>query len=255
MSTTTDIITETQASPASAGIPPTLGQPQTPLEIGDPSSLESDTRIYPSGLKLWLALSSVLMVSLAKGLVSPAVHLPIEYLNLTPIKDTTIVAVAVPSLTDEFKTVNDIGWYSAASYVPGHVNSKYEIRLTVIPAAFPSVPSPSCTSPVSLPPYSPPVNPPPPASANSTRNSPCAPSSSPPPRSSPSPPSHAPSPPAPPSSSSAEPSPAWPRRESPAARSTSSPSSSPCRNARSGSASSAGSSRSRWWLRRRWAAR
>jgi hypothetical protein len=82
MSTTTDIITETQASP---GIPPTLGQPQTRLEIEDPPPPESDTTIYPSGLKLWLALSSVLMVALAKGLVSPTIHLPLEYLNLTSI--------------------------------------------------------------------------------------------------------------------------------------------------------------------------
>lgn len=29
------------------------------------------------------------------------------------IKDLAIVAVAVPSLTDHFKTVADIGWYSA----------------------------------------------------------------------------------------------------------------------------------------------
>lgn len=29
-------------------------------------------------------------------------------------QDLTIVAVTVPSLTDQFKTVNDIGWYSAA---------------------------------------------------------------------------------------------------------------------------------------------
>jgi hypothetical protein len=29
-------------------------------------------------------------------------------------QDLTIVAVAVPSLTDQFKTVADIGWYNAA---------------------------------------------------------------------------------------------------------------------------------------------
>ena len=83
MSTTIDTITETQAHPSSAGIPPTLGQPQTPFEIENPPSPDSDTTIYPSGLKLWLALSSVLMVALAKGLVSPTIHLPLECLNLT----------------------------------------------------------------------------------------------------------------------------------------------------------------------------
>lgn len=34
--------------------------------------------------------------------------------TLALIKDLTIVAVSVPSLTNQFKTVADLGWYSAA---------------------------------------------------------------------------------------------------------------------------------------------
>ena len=71
------------------------GHPQETFEVED-SNNPIDEIVYPTGLKLWLALSSLLMVSMTKGI------------------DLTIVAVAVPSLTDEFKTVEDIGWYSAA---------------------------------------------------------------------------------------------------------------------------------------------
>ncbi|KIW42602.1 uncharacterized protein PV06_06134 [Exophiala oligosperma] len=58
---------------------------------GDDDDIE-----YPTGTKLWLAVSSFCLASFLHGL------------------DLTIVAVAVPSLTDQFKTVNDIGWYSAS---------------------------------------------------------------------------------------------------------------------------------------------
>jgi hypothetical protein len=94
------------------------GQPQDALDVED-STNQTDDVVYPSGLKLWLAMSSVLVVALAKGLVSLSLTLRRGSNELTSYyQDLTIVAVTVPSLTDEFKTVNDIGWYSAALYVP-----------------------------------------------------------------------------------------------------------------------------------------
>lgn len=80
------------------------GHPQTqtlePLDVQEPShetdNIDNDETTYPSGIKLWMAVISVCMVSLIVGL------------------DLTIVAATVPSLTNYFKTVRDIGWYSSA---------------------------------------------------------------------------------------------------------------------------------------------
>lgn len=74
---------------------PAVGQPTERLEIEDPGSSEPEI-VYPTGAKLW---STVICLCIA------------EFINGL---DLTIVAVAVPPLTDHFKTVADIGWYSAA---------------------------------------------------------------------------------------------------------------------------------------------
>ncbi|EXJ54367.1 hypothetical protein A1O7_09706 [Cladophialophora yegresii CBS 114405] len=50
---------------------------------------------YPTGPQLWLNAGAMMLVCFLHGL------------------DLTIVAPTVPSLTNEFKTVADIGWYSA----------------------------------------------------------------------------------------------------------------------------------------------
>jgi MFS family permease len=52
--------------------------------------------VYPRGLRLQTTIASLCVVSFLYGL------------------DLTIVAAAVPSLTDHFKSVKDIGWYSSA---------------------------------------------------------------------------------------------------------------------------------------------
>lgn len=50
---------------------------------------------YPTGPQVYLNVIAILLVSFLHGL------------------DLTIVAVVVPSLTDHFKSLEDIGWYSA----------------------------------------------------------------------------------------------------------------------------------------------
>jgi len=72
----------------------TVRQPREQLEIQEPQS-EEDI-IYPTGMKLWMAFLSLCTVSVLYGL------------NLA------IVAATIPSLTNYFKTVGDIGWYSSA---------------------------------------------------------------------------------------------------------------------------------------------
>ena len=70
----------------------TPGHPNEELQVEEPNE---DGIKYPTGPQLWLNMVSLLLVSFCHGL------------------DLTIVAVAVPSLTNEFKTLADIGWYSA----------------------------------------------------------------------------------------------------------------------------------------------
>lgn len=72
----------------------TVPSPHEALEIEDPSI--EDEVVYPTGIQLWISIVSILLSVIFVGL------------------DMTIVAVAVPRLTNQFKTVADIGWYSAA---------------------------------------------------------------------------------------------------------------------------------------------
>ena len=63
--------------------------------IADSASLHGEAE-YPSGTKFWL-----LMLTLAAVLILSSI-------------DMNIVATAVPSITDYFHTVADVGWYSSA---------------------------------------------------------------------------------------------------------------------------------------------
>ncbi|KAG4292442.1 hypothetical protein FPRO06_13695 [Fusarium proliferatum] len=69
--------------------------PTSTLEIEEPRDNEENI-VYPTGPKLWSTMASMAIACFLSGL------------------DLTIVAVAVPSITDEFQTIADIGWYSAA---------------------------------------------------------------------------------------------------------------------------------------------
>ncbi|EED23298.1 efflux pump antibiotic resistance protein, putative [Talaromyces stipitatus ATCC 10500] len=71
-------------------------RPETTFdEISDPARITRETS-YPTGAKLWL-----LMLNLAAVLILISI-------------DMNIVATAVPSITDHFHTVADVGWYSSA---------------------------------------------------------------------------------------------------------------------------------------------
>ncbi len=84
--------TESPEQDASASV--TAGQPQEQFIVQESVGIDEVT--YPSGIRLWMAVASCCTVSLLHGL------------------DLTIVAAAVPSLTNYFQTVADIGWYSSA---------------------------------------------------------------------------------------------------------------------------------------------
>ncbi|KAI1845673.1 hypothetical protein JX265_005363 [Neoarthrinium moseri] len=72
------------------------GRPRDQLEVQDtPLDGDDDDTLYPSGIKLWMAVVSLCVVGILTGL------------------DLTIVATAVPSLSDYFRVIEDIGWYSS----------------------------------------------------------------------------------------------------------------------------------------------
>ncbi|KAF3763885.1 MFS general substrate transporter [Cryphonectria parasitica EP155] len=78
---------------------------------------EDETK-YPSGVRFWLILLCNALVLLFQGL------------------DTSIVSTAVPSITDEFHTIRDVGWYSSAfrlcacsfSFMFGKIYSLFPLR-------------------------------------------------------------------------------------------------------------------------------
>lgn len=75
---------------------PVLGQPQEQMEVEETPRSDEEDIVYPTGIKFWLAMGSLIVTQFLNGL------------------DVAILAVAVPSLTNQFNTVADIGWYSAA---------------------------------------------------------------------------------------------------------------------------------------------
>ena len=94
---TTASLPETLHQPSAASQAPIIvGIPTEELEIEEPGVPEDNNISYPTGTKLWLAILSLAVTSF----VSSA--------------DVTVIAIAVPSLTNEFHTINDIGWYSAS---------------------------------------------------------------------------------------------------------------------------------------------
>lgn len=89
---------------------PIVGRPTEDLDVADSGGLsergpstgavaaaaaEDETR-YPTGIRFWL-----IVLACAIALVFMAI-------------DTSVVSTAVPSITDEFHTVADVGWYASA---------------------------------------------------------------------------------------------------------------------------------------------
>ncbi|KAJ5090206.1 hypothetical protein N7532_008890 [Penicillium argentinense] len=70
----------------------TLGRTIEPLDIESPSTEHN----YPTGTKFWSMIAAMCVVLILGGL------------------DANIVATAVPSITNHFHTVADVGWYSSA---------------------------------------------------------------------------------------------------------------------------------------------
>ncbi|KAJ7152948.1 major facilitator superfamily domain-containing protein [Mycena filopes] len=78
----------------SRAVSPTLGS--SSLHNEKTSSVDEDTIVYPEGLKL--------------GLITLALCLSVFFVAL----DNTIIATAIPKITDQFNSLDDVGWYGSA---------------------------------------------------------------------------------------------------------------------------------------------
>ncbi|KAI9154968.1 putative efflux pump gsfJ [Paramyrothecium foliicola] len=88
---------KSSSDPLSAG---NLGAEETSSHGSSPATNQSESKIsYPTGLKLWVILlaliSSIFLIAL----------------------DMTIVATAIPAMTDEFGGLRDVAWYAAAFFM------------------------------------------------------------------------------------------------------------------------------------------
>ncbi|KAH6889370.1 major facilitator superfamily domain-containing protein [Thelonectria olida] len=93
----TQVLEQHQATVQTDAAPPEPPRPTDALEIEEEQDADVEENIvYPSGTKLWFTMASLCIACFLSGL------------------DLTIVAVVVPSITDKFQTIADIGWYSAA---------------------------------------------------------------------------------------------------------------------------------------------
>jgi hypothetical protein len=108
-----DTPTEDAVRPVSTEVASRAGQPTELLEIEENSVPEVEIN-YPTGPKLWLTVTTLCVAMFLKGLVRSSNVITMTNEQLIIFQDLTIVAVAVPSLTDQFKTISDIGWYNAA---------------------------------------------------------------------------------------------------------------------------------------------
>lgn len=77
----------------------------------------SDEPVYPSGAKLAIITASLCLSVFCMALVCLNVDMCVCG-KLMSGKDNTIIATAIPKITDDFKTIDDIGWYGSGQLMP-----------------------------------------------------------------------------------------------------------------------------------------
>lgn len=79
------------------GVDVQLSRPTSAFEMQEPAAetIDENNFVYPKGVKLWLTMISIMLSCLCYGL------------------DMTMVATTVPSITNNFRSIEDIGWYSS----------------------------------------------------------------------------------------------------------------------------------------------
>ena len=101
----------------------------TPLANAEAIDILSDEPEYPSGAKLGIVMASLCLSVFLMALVGPILQtLPVLHARTVSIvsmardlilsQDNTIIATAIPKITDHFKALDDVGWYGAGRHVP-----------------------------------------------------------------------------------------------------------------------------------------
>ncbi|KAH8816906.1 major facilitator superfamily domain-containing protein [Xylogone sp. PMI_703] len=99
---------------------------EEPLESKEKSTLDGEDIEYPHGARLAGTTVALCLSVLCFSL------------------DNTIIATAIPRITDEFKTINDVGWYASAyllagcapQLIYGRLYTFYDIKLIYLIAMF-----------------------------------------------------------------------------------------------------------------------
>ena len=68
---------------------------------------------YPEGMKLLLIMLSLYLAIFLTALVQITLFSSVPH-SLNVSQDRTIIATAIPSITDQFNSFTDIGWYGSS---------------------------------------------------------------------------------------------------------------------------------------------
>lgn len=71
--------------------------------------------VYPTTASFWAIFTGLFLAALCVGLVRLPLSLP-PLLKLIPetSQDRSIIATAIPQITSDFNSLNDVGWYGSA---------------------------------------------------------------------------------------------------------------------------------------------
>ena len=84
-------------------------QNQTAVDHGD-----EEKNFKPKSLAFWTIIAGVYLAIFLVALVSCLWRLPHPSIQLISWQDRMIIATAIPRITDEFHSIQDIGWYGSA---------------------------------------------------------------------------------------------------------------------------------------------
>jgi hypothetical protein len=97
-----------------ASIPVQDVDAQSPVAVEASAEKDSEEETqYPEGMKLLLIMFSLYLAVFLTALVQTTLISSMAHL-LNMSQDRTIIATAVPSITDQFDSFTDIGWYGSA---------------------------------------------------------------------------------------------------------------------------------------------
>ena len=81
---------------------------------GGSSTSEEDSTEYPNGWRVTLVMIAIYLSAFLVAIVSPLLSTVRKVHPNPTLQDRTIVATAVPNVTNEFNSLGDVGWYGSS---------------------------------------------------------------------------------------------------------------------------------------------